>query len=77
MITQKPLSELPGDLDFATTKNWAYGKWGYADYRIEHFQSDGSADIFQLPPTVGRLIEQERKHAADEARAEIRKAIGV
>jgi hypothetical protein len=77
MNAEKPLNELPDDLDIATTKDWSYGMWGYADYRIEHVHSDGSADIYRIPYTIGRIIEQERRHAADEVRKEIRKVLDI
>lgn len=67
---QKPISELPIDISFDKhdwTKNWSYGKWGYADYAITHVLEDGTEHRYKLPKVIGQMIEREREQGKKEA----------
>jgi hypothetical protein len=79
-IIHKPLSELPEDISFAEgdwTKNWSYGKWGYAEYAITHVLADGTEHRYSLPRPIGLMLERQFAHGKQEAQRDIRTALGI
>lgn len=79
-VVEIPLVELPEGISFAGeswTRNWSYGKWNYADYAITHVLEDGTEHRYKLPRAIGEIIERQFEQGANDARAEMRRAMGL
>lgn len=80
-IIEKPISELPPDLDFYAEgkwpQNWSYGTWANGDMDITNALPDGSEIRYRIPQVLVSIMRRERKVGIEEFQASIRGMLNI